>query len=232
MNTEDDSGDGEDGPEAADVSSRGTRGRPGRPRVGEESGPSRRRRIREAAVTVFARKGYHDARVSDIAGEAGVAHGLVYHYFDGKEQLLQDVFRRTWRNIEQGLKTIEQGGGTATEQLAEIVRLLLGSYRMSPDLVRVVVLEVTRSGHLRAQVNEIADAFAIIERIIVTGQTSGQLRSDISATLISFVFWGAIDEVLTGWVFGELPGSDEDVAEAEYAVVELVLGGSAARQDA
>ncbi|MCW2926306.1 MAG: TetR/AcrR family transcriptional regulator [Thermoleophilia bacterium] len=204
-----------------------TRGRPGRPKVGEESGPSRRRRIREAAVTVFAAKGYHDARVSDIAKEAGVAHGLVYHYFAGKENLLQDVFRRTWLHIEQGLRTIEKGGGSAADQLADIVRLLLGSYRMSPDLVRVVVLEVTRSGHLRAQVDEIAEAFRIIERIITTGQERGELRDDIPARLVSFVFWGAVDEVLTGWVFGTLPGTDEDVAEAERAVVELVLRGLA-----
>lgn len=206
-----------------------TRGRPGRPRVGEESGPSRRRRIREAAVTVFARKGYHDARVSDIAKEAGVAHGLVYHYFAGKEQLLQDVFRRTWLHIEQGLRTIERGGGTAADQLADVVRLLLGSYRMSPDLVRVVVLEVTRSGHLRAQVDEIAEAFSIIERIIEGGQQRGELRDDIPARLVSFVFWGAVDEVLTGWVFGTLPGADDDVAQAEHAVVELVLNGLARR---
>lgn len=206
-----------------------TRGRPGRPRHGEEVGPSRRRRIREAAVTVFARKGYHDARVSDIAQEAGVAHGLVYHYFEGKENLLQDVFQRTWKHIEQGLHSIEVGGGTAPEQLADVVRLLLGSYRMSPDLVRVVVLEVTRSGHLRAQVDEIAEAFSIIERIIEQGQQRGELRSDIHPKLVSFVFWGAVDEVLTGWVFGTLPGSDDDVASAETAVVQLVLGGLAVR---
>ncbi len=181
-------------------------------------------------MTVFADKGYHDARVSDIAQEAGVAHGLVYHYFEGKEQLLRDVFQRTWKHIEQGLASIEQGGGTSREQLADVVRLLLGSYRMSPDLVRVVVLEVTRSGHLRAQVDEIAEAFEIIERIIASGQQRGELRSDIPARLVSFVFWGAIDEVLTGWVFGTLPGSDDDVLQAEHAVVELVLGGLEVRE--
>lgn len=205
-----------------------TRGRPGRPRRGEETGPSRRRRIREAAVTVFASKGYHDARVSDIASEAGVAHGLVYHYFNGKEELLQDVFRRTWLNIEQGLRSIETGGAPAPEQVRDVVRLLLGSYRMSPDLVRVVVLEVTRSGHLRAQVDEIAEAFAIIERIIARGQEDGALRSDIPAKLVSYVFWGAVDEILTAWVFGTLPAEDVDVAAAEHALVELLLGGMGA----
>lgn len=226
MWTDPDTPEGDDAADdVADGAGGPTRGRPGRPRVGEESGPSRRRRIREAAVTVFASKGYHDARVNDIAREAGVAHGLVYHYFAGKEQLLQDVFRRTWMHIEQGLRSIERSGGSSAEQLADVVRLLLGSYRMSPDLVRVVVLEVTRSGHLRAQVEEIAQVFAIIERIIAAGQASGELRPDIPARLVSFVFWGAIDEVLTGWVFGTLPDTDADVAQAERAVVELVLGG-------
>src|SRR5690606_17831206 len=130
----------------------------------------------------------------------------------------QDVFRRTWLHIEQGLRALERERSTAAEQLAGIVRLLLGSYRMSPDLVRVVVLEVTRSGHLRAQVDEIAEAFGIIERIIARGQHCGELRDDVSAKLMSFVFWGAIDEVLTGWVFGTLPDTDDAVAEAEHAV--------------
>lgn len=174
---------------------------------------------------VFAAKGYHDTRVSDIAAEAGVAHGLVYHYFKGKDQLLQDIFRRTWGHIEQGLRSIEEGSTVAADQLAGVVRLLLGSYRMSPELVRVVILEVTRSGGLRAQVDEIADAFNIIERIIAAGQASGEFRADIPARLVSYVFWGAIDEVLTAWVFGTLPDADADVAEAERAVVELVLGG-------
>lgn len=208
------------------VGPRPTRGRPGRPRVGEESGPTRRRRIREAAVTVFAQKGYHAARVSDIAREAGVAHGLVYHYFEGKEQLLFDVFRRTWHNIAQGLRTVEQQQrDDPASQLAEMVRLLLGSYRMSPELVRVVVLEVARSGHLRAQVDGIVDAFAIIEQTIERGQRSGAFRNDVPPHLVSFVFWGAINEVLTGWVFGTLSDTDVDVAAAERAVVELVLGG-------
>jgi TetR/AcrR family fatty acid metabolism transcriptional regulator len=207
------------------VTSGVTRGRPGRPRIGEESGPSRRRRIREAAVVVFAAKGYHDTRVSDIASEAGVAHGLVYHYFKGKDQLLQDIFRRTWHNIELGLRSIEQGSDVAADRLASVVRLMLGSYRMSPELVRVVVLEVTRSGHLRVQVDAIGESFQIIERIITEGQASGELRSDIPAHLVSYVFWGAINEVLTAWVFGSMPDADGDVAEAERAVVELVLGG-------
>ena len=176
-------------------------------------------------MTVFAQKGYHAARVSDIAAEAGVAHGLVYHYFASKEDVLAEIFSGTWKQIEQGLTELAGSQQSAPDKLAGVVRLMLGSYRLAPDLVRVVVLEVTRSGHLRAQVEEVAQVFALIETIIRDGQKSGELRDDIAASLVSYVFWGAIDEVLTGWVFGTLPDGDEDVERAEHAVVELVLGG-------
>lgn len=199
--------------------------RPGRPRAATDAGRSRRRDIKRAAVTVFAEKGYHAARISDIAAEAGVAHGLVYHYFAGKEELLAEVFRGTWQQLELGLKSIAASESSTRQRLSEVVRLMLGSYRLAPDLVRVVILEVTRSGHLRAQVDEVAQVFAVIERMIEEGQQSGELRGDIDARLVSYVFWGAIDEVLTGWVFGTLPSADDDVSRAERAVVEVVLGG-------
>lgn len=186
----------------------------------------RRRRIRDAAIKVFAAKGFHATRISDIATEAGVAHGLVYHYFQGKQQLLDEIFQRTWLRLEQGLRTIADDQTLdASEQLKQVVRLMLGSYRLAPHLVAVVVLEVTRSGHLRAQVAEVTQVFEIIEQIISRGQQSGELRSDIAPELVSYVFWGAIDEVLSGWVFGTLNSDDADVARAEQAVVQIVLGG-------
>ena len=208
-------------PEAAAPAAR----RRGRPVGSGSGGRSRKRDIRRAAITVFAAKGYHNTRVSDIAAEAGVAHGLVYHYFAGKEDVLADIFRGTWEQIEQGISSIAASGESAPQQLRDVVRLLLGSYRLAPELVRVVVLEVTRSGHLRAQVEEVAQVFAILERIIAEGQRRSELRSDIDPTLVSYVFWGAIDEVLTGWVFGTLPSEDADVDRAERAVVDVMLGG-------
>jgi TetR/AcrR family fatty acid metabolism transcriptional regulator len=199
-------------------------GRRGRPRA-DADGRSRKSDIIRAAVTVFAAQGYHNTRVSDIAQEAGVAHGLVYHYFGSKEQLLEEIFQGTWRQLEQGLASIATTDAPAAQRLGEVVRLMLGSYRLAPDLVRVVVLEVTRSGHLRAQVDEVAQVFGVIEQIIASGQAQGELRSDIDPTLVSYVFWGAIDEVLSGWVFGTLPSDDADVAAAERALVDIVLGG-------
>jgi hypothetical protein len=127
------------------------------------------------------------------------------------------------------MDVIHGSGASAGERLADVVRLLLGSYRLAPELVRVVVLEVTRSGQLRGQVEEVDRAFRMIEAIIRVGQQAGELRPDVDPRFASYVFWGAIDEVLTGWVFGTLPGEDDDVVRAEHAVVEVALGGLVAR---
>ena len=67
----------------------------------------RRRQILDAAVRVFARSGYHGSRVGDIAQEAGVAHGLLYHYFSSKEEVLQTVFRENWGALIERFRAVE-----------------------------------------------------------------------------------------------------------------------------
>src|SRR5438876_6345554 len=96
----------------------------------------------EAAVRVFARAGYHGSRVGDIAEEAGVSHGLLYHYFDSKEEVLETVFRETWRDLLDAMRDAEESGAPACEQLRQVCAILLRSWRRDPDLVRVLVREV------------------------------------------------------------------------------------------
>ena len=186
---------------------------------------ARRASIREAAVRVFARKGFHAARVGDIAAEAGVAHGLLYHYFDSKDALLEGVFRDTWTAMLARMREVEESGEPAREQLRKIAAVVLRTWRRDPDLVRVLVREVTRTPAIQRQAEEVGHAFEAIERIIRSGQERGQLRSDLDARLAAFVFYGALEEILTGWVLGQLPDGEEDIAEAEHAVVELMTGG-------
>ena len=123
----------------------------------------KRRLLLDAAVRVFARKGYHAARVGDIAEEAGVAYGLLYHYFASKEELLRSVFRETWRALIVTIKSVEEGEDPPREQLRKVAEILLRSWRRDPDLVRVLVLEVTRSQHLPGEMDEIAASFAAIQ---------------------------------------------------------------------
>jgi TetR/AcrR family fatty acid metabolism transcriptional regulator len=185
----------------------------------------KRQLILDAAVRVFARSGYHAARVGDIAAEAGVAHGLLYHYFDSKEELLATIFRETWAELLQALREVEDDAGPAGEQLRQVTAILLRSWRRNPDLVRVLVREVARSPQLGGRVDEIGQAFSAIERIIERGQRAGELRRDVDPRLASWIVYGALEEILTGWVLGTLPDGDEAVADAERTVVGVLSEG-------
>jgi TetR/AcrR family fatty acid metabolism transcriptional regulator len=196
-------------------------------RTNAQAQEEKRRLLLDAAVRVFARKGYHASRVGDIAEEAGVAYGLLYHYFGSKEEVLRSVFRETWRALIETIESVEESGDPPGEQLRKVAEILLRSWRRDPDLVRVLVLEVTRSPHLRGEMDEIVESFAAIQEIVERGQADGSIRSDLDARLASYVFYGAVEELLTGWVLGRLPDGDEDVARAERTLVEIVTGGLA-----
>jgi TetR/AcrR family fatty acid metabolism transcriptional regulator len=187
--------------------------------------------ILEAAVRVFARKGYHAARVGDIAAEAGVAHGLLYHYFASKEDLLETIFRDTWTELLEALEQIEEEVRPAGEQLRQVAAILLRSWRRDPDLVRVLVREVARSPQLGGRVDEIEKAFAVLQRIVERGQQAGELRRDVDARLVGWIVYGALEEVLTGWVLGTLPDGDDAVADAERTITEIISGGLGAARD-
>ena len=188
---------------------------------------AKRRLILRAAITVFARSGYHTSRVSDVAKEAGVAYGLVYHYFGSKEDLLETIFRRTWSRMLDAVKEVEEEGAPAREQLAAVARIVLGAWQVDPDLVRVLVREVARSPQLGREVDEIAHAFAALERIVARGQERGELRADADPRLAAWVLYGALEEILTGWVFGRLASGPDDVEHAERTVVALLSDGLA-----
>jgi len=186
---------------------------------------TKRKLILDAAVRVFARSGYHGARVGDIATEAGVAHGLLYHYFSSKEQVLETVFRENFGELLDRFRAVESADEPAPEKLGGIAKILLRTWRNDPDLVTVMVREVARSPQLQAQVGEVREAFAIVQRVIEQGQADGTFRRDVDAQLASWIVYGGLEEVLTGWVLGQLPDGDAEVARAEQTAIELALGG-------
>jgi TetR/AcrR family fatty acid metabolism transcriptional regulator len=191
------------------------------------AGEDKRRLILDAAVRVFARRGFHTCRVGDIAEEAGVAYGLVYHYFSSKDEVLETIFRETWADLLDAVRQVEESGEPAHEQLRQVAAILLRAWRREPDLVRVLVREVARSPELQRRVGEVEQAFAALERIVAAGQERGELRVDVQPRLAAWIFYGAVEEILTGWVLGQLPDGDDDVAEAERTVV-LLIGSALA----
>jgi TetR/AcrR family fatty acid metabolism transcriptional regulator len=188
----------------------------------------KRQRILEAAVRVFARSGFHTSRVGDIAEEAGVAHGLLYHYFSSKDEVLATIFRENWRQLVERFRAVEESDEPADEQLRGIAKILLRTWRNDPDLVRVMVREVARGPHLIEQVDEIREGFLSIQRIVERGQAENVFRRDLDARLVSWIFYGALEELLTGWVLGQLQDGDEEVARAERTIVDVFRVGIAA----
>jgi len=187
----------------------------------------RRRQILQAAVRAFARKGYHACRVSDIAKEAGVAYGLVYHYYRSKETLLESIFKETWGAMLATIRSVEQLDEPAREQVRKVTEIVLRTWKRDPELVRVLVREVTRSSQVQEETDEIDLAYQALQRIVEQGQQTGEFRNDVDARLTATIWYGALEEILTGWAFGQLPDREEDVSRAEHAVVEIVAGGLA-----
>jgi AcrR family transcriptional regulator len=187
----------------------------------------KRRLILDAAVRVFARDGFHTSRVGDIAEEAGVAHGLLYHYFSSKDEVLLTVFSENWSDLLVRFEAVEASDEPADEKLRGLVKILLRTWRNDPALVTVMVREVGRSPHLATQVDDIGRGFAVIQRVVEQGQADGVFRPDIDPLLASWVIYGGLEEILTGWVLGRLPDGDEEVARAERTIVDLVCGGLA-----
>jgi AcrR family transcriptional regulator len=192
-----------------------------------ERSSDRRRDLLHAAIRVFARKGFHASRVGDIAEEAGVAHGLLYHYFRSKEEVLETIFHSTWSNMIQEAERIELSGEPVRAQLHAFASMYLGSWLDDPDLDRVLVREIARSPEVGRRVEESRAVFDAIERMIDAAQREGQLRADVDPKLLTWVFYGAMEEVMTAWVLGVLPDGPEDVARAVDTVVDLVCDGLA-----
>jgi AcrR family transcriptional regulator len=189
--------------------------------------PDRRRAILDAAVKVFARQGFHACRVSDIADEAGVAYGLLYHYFPSKEEVLNTLFLERWGVMLEMIRAVDAERIPVREKLATIASFIVDSYRHDPDLMKVIIVEVTRAANSFGQTHlgQIREAYRLIGEIVTKAQVDGVFKADIDAEFAAMTFYGAIEQVLTGWIFGLLPQGDEAFERAKGMVVETVCGG-------
>ena len=187
----------------------------------------RRQELLDAAVRVFARKGFHAARVGDIAEEAGVAHGLLYHYFRSKDEVLETIFRDTWQLLVTETHRIEASGTPLPEQLRRFARIYLGSWLATPELIGVLVREIARSPQVGETVDEIGGVFRGLARMIAAARERGEVRADCDPTLAAWAVYGALEEILTGWVLGQLPREEEDVERAIATVFAVASAGLA-----
>jgi TetR/AcrR family transcriptional regulator, fatty acid metabolism regulator protein len=196
-----------------------------------KSAADKRRLILDAAVRVFARQGFHACRVSDIADEAGVAYGLVYHYFGSKDEVLDTLFLERWNVMLEVIRKVDSEQLPVREKLEAIASFIVDSYQHDPDLMKVIIVEVTRAANSfgNTHIGTIGDAYELIGGMIADAQNDGLFKPEIDSRFAAMAFYGAIEQLLTGWIFGLLPQSPEDFERAKWLVVETVCGGLESR---
>jgi TetR/AcrR family transcriptional regulator, fatty acid metabolism regulator protein len=187
----------------------------------------KRRAILDAAVRVFARQGFHTCRVSDIADHAGVAYGLVYHYFSSKEQILDTLFLERWDVMLAAIVEIDQSDRSPREKLYSIATFIIESYRHDPDLMKVIIVEVTRAANTfgRTHLSRIRDAYTQVASIVARAQADGTFRSEITPEFAALAFYGSIEQVLTSWIFDREPVGEKELERAKMLIVEMICRG-------
>jgi TetR/AcrR family fatty acid metabolism transcriptional regulator len=187
--------------------------------VARNGAVDKRRIILDAAVRVFARQGFHTCRVSDIADEAGVAYGLVYHYFGSKDEVLDTLFVERWDFLLAAIRETDAQDVAAREKLHAIASFIVDSYRHDPELMKVIIVEVTRAANSfgRTHLAKIGEAYGLIADIV--------RKDSVTPEFAAMAFYGAIEQVLTGWIFGLLEQGDADYERAKRFVVGTICDG-------
>ena len=191
------------------------------------SPPEKRRVILDAAVRVFARQGFHTCRVSDIADEAGVAYGLVYHYFSSKEEILDTLFLERWDLMLAAIADADAEQPSAREKLHAIAGFIIDSYRYDPELMKVIIVEVTRAANTfgRTHLTKIREAYGQIAGIVERAQADGSFRAEIDPPFAALAFYGLIEQVLSGWIFDSEPVAERELEHAKTLIVDTICRG-------
>ncbi len=193
----------------------------------EATAIDKRRVILDAAVRVFARQGFHTCRVSDIADEAGVAYGLVYHYFSSKEEILDTLFLDRWGVMLEAIAEADASERSPRDKLAAIAAFIIDSYRHDPELMKVIIVEVTRAANTfgRTHLATIRDAYTQIAAIVADAQAKGAFRPEITPEFAALAFYGSIEQVLSGWIFDSEPVGEAELARVKTLIVETICRG-------
>lgn len=164
--------------------------------------PAKRARLLAAAIRTFGRRGYHEARISEIAADAAVAEGTVYLYFRNKEDLLGVVFDETMDTVLAEGKKIAASGAPAPERLVLLVDKHLSFLGSDRDLASVFQIELRRSARLveRFSRSKLVEYFRMLDAVLRDGIQRGEFRRDLDPRLAVRILFGAADEILSEWL--------------------------------
>lgn len=198
----------------------------------------RRKAILKAAVKVFADKGYHGCRISDVAQEAGVAYGLVYHYFGNKDALLGTIFETNWAVLTKALNEIVGSPIATREKLIQIINFLFQAYELSPLIVKVLILEFGRSSRLgeALETPEMSHVFQVLADMFSAAEKNGELLPHISPRAASVMVLGIIESTLAAFVMPTSSFREReaflDFEDTRKSVVTLLTNGLLKEGDA
>jgi len=181
-------------------------------------------RILEAAVKVFAKHGFFQATVSQIAGEAGVADGTIYRYFKNKDDILIQFFSYKTKEVFSSLKEEVNTADNAIGKLRIFVRRHLEEFQQNRDMALVYQAETHRHASLaEKQIKEMAKMYLdLVSEIIEQGQEEGSLRKDLYLGLAKHFIFGGIDGVINTWLHSSGKYSLVSMADP---LVELYING-------
>ncbi len=178
--------------------------------------PDKPQHIVDAAIRVFARNGYYNSRVSDIAREAGIASGTIYLYFRTKEEILVTLFRDKMAAFVAHLRQEIAGEVDAVAKIRRLVERHFSALEQSPALAEVVQVEL-RQGHKffrGASAHEVSAYFELIGSVLEEGVAAGRFRADLPVKIATKVLFGAMDQMATSWVLGKRGYRLVDAADA------------------
>ncbi len=163
--------------------------------------------ILDAACRVFREKGFHQARITDIAQAAGISYGLVYHYFKSKSDLFDAILKEWWTGLFNLMEKWDNGETSVEDQLAALVAYFLEQYQKKPDLVHIFITEISRSASnlTPARLHWFKMFLSSTEKIMSVGQANKILRTDIKARYLTYIFLGAIESFVSAMVLENQP---------------------------
>ena len=158
--------------------------------------------IFDAACRVMREKGFHQARMADIAAAAGISYGLVYHYFKSKADLFDALYEEWWGPLERMTERLVDEDRPISEKLWAIAWYFLDQYEKRPDLVHIFITEFSRStANLTPErLMRFKNLMARTEQIILAGQANGDIRRDLKARYLTYFFLGAVEALLSTMV--------------------------------
>jgi len=192
--------------------------------LGANRGAEKYQRILDAAVAVFAEKGFFVSRISDIAERANVADGTVYLYFKNKDEILASAINTAFDGFVSAARRELEELHTPSERLRRLAYLHLKALGSNRNLAVVFQMELRQSTRFLSEFSHghLVEYFNLVRQAIRDGKTSGEFRSDLHEKISAICFFGAIDEMVTSWVLSE---KEYQLSQAADPLVDILLGG-------